>query len=881
MKYFRQVSLLIFFMLFAWGCTDSENMRGVKSLDYPLRISVSSEFSLKADKNDLITNQNLQLYYFKENDAGEFVFAHSSKPDDLVISGTGSSNIEVTTNIPFQAGTSLKLIMLTNFSGPPPSKGQTIDNYSSENLIYKLKGPWADEQTIPMWGVGAFTIQSGGNQTLVKLLRSLARVDVLLDNANVDPKTQYKMTSLTSVRVYRTLNEVALAVPAQNMGSNNIVNFPTLVSGALYNVGDSGTSSLIEADKHPLVYEITGGSSVGLTDKIFIPENYHKADAKLSQVVTMVIGVNLEGKGSKEYFYRIDFGNYDNPESLLPSSFYSILRNHLYKFLLRGATLIGSDTPEEALQAKSSVWVGVETWITEDINADINGQYYFRIDTSTINLSEEQGDQVAIPFSTNIPDADLDNAIVLAWGENESSQSQYFEATTNYKTHEITVRTKTENTSADERFDMLVLSVFKQKFKIKVEQSDKTADYVITQKHYKVNGVYVNGRELNESNTITLRLYGRLKDSNLKGLDYHLVASPVDGIYIDYEGRFDNIQLDESVDLYYEEITVPVQGKSTMAKDKLLTIVADGASYSLLNVTVPYALGKKKILDFYGIESTATQNIQQLVNLPGNFSLDANAYVFSEGNLLISSKNTDMATEIAEHNPDVIIIRDNYPLTAAHIDVLYNFMKARNQYRASNSVLAFTTNPLILKLFEKMNLIGGGAKLVKLNISQEGSTAGFNDIQPKMDGVNTLYRYQIPVYTQNFISNGPFGNIGSRYIALDKDGVYIENMSDLSIFKFTGTVPFADTFKTIDQGISMFSTYSYNLMWVGLDSFLTSKQDKWFFENGRILDYKLGSYNFTTGYGDVQKTMTLTSNGILFANALYWALYNSEYKASN
>lgn len=877
----KDIGFLLTLLLFCWSCTDVNDLGGDSSGGLLLRIKASSTSSFKADASQSdISNEDLQLFFFKADQTGQFLFTHSSDSQDLTVTSISSNQVEISTQVPFAPGTLIQFILVTNYKGNTPSKGQEIEDFSQNNLRYKLQGAWSSSEDIPMWGVNRSILQPNSTSSTVEMLRSLARVDVLIDTQ--DEEATYKMNKLESVRVYRTVNEVNLAVPADNMGSKNTVIKPTEVPGALYNVGISGTNNLTVADANPLVYNIDGGSNVGLANKIFIPEKTHKSDEKLSQAVTMVVGVSLEGMGDKEYFYRIDFGYYENEESLLPSSFYSILRNHLYRFKLRGATLLGADTPEEALQAKSTLWVGVETWLTDDVDVNINGQYSFRIDTSKILLTEDKGDEALVPFSTNIPDSDLEHAIVLTWGENEAENSDYFEASVDYVNHNISIKTKLANNTADERTDLLILSVFKQKFKIEVEQSDKTADYVITQKHYKVNGVYVNGQNLSSDNTITLRLYARLKTSQLKGLDYHITASPVDGIYIDYEGRFMNIQHDESVDLDYEEITVPILGKSTMAKDKLLTIVTDGASYSLLNVTIPYALGKKRILDFYGKVTSATQNIEQLVSLSGNFSLNSDAYVFSEGNELKHSQSTDMASEIAEYQPDVIIIRDNYLLQSDHIDILFNFMNARNEYRASNSVLIFTANPLVLQLFQKMNLIDSKAKLVELSLEPARNIeTGFNEIIPEVKGVQTYYRYQIPVYTQNPISNGPFGNIGARYIALDKQGVYIAGMPDYSIFKFTGTVPFGDAFKTYDKGISMFSAYGCNLMWVGLDSFLTTEQDNWFFDGDKIVDYKAGGNDFTSYNKSGTTKMTLASNGILFANALYWALYSSEYKASN
>ena len=81
------------------------------------------------------------------------------------------------------------------------------------------------------------------------------------------------------------------------------------------------------------------------------------------------------------------------------------------------------------------------------------------------------------------------------------------------------------------------------------------------------------------------------------------------------------------------------------------------------------------------------------------------------------------------------------------------------------------------------------------------------------------------------------------------------------------------------MGVSMFSSSDYNLFWVGSDTFIDTAQDHWMFNSsGQIVDYDPSEYTFSST-NEVNK-MVLSSNGILFANTLYWALYSSEYKAS-
>ena len=163
----------------------------------------------------------------------------------------------------------------------------------------------------------------------------------------------------------------------------------------------------------------------------------------------------------------------------------------------------------------------------------------------------------------------------------------------------------------------------------------------------------------------------------------------------------------------------------------------------------------------------------------------------------------------------------------------------------------------------------------------------FDKIEPDNTNVTLRYRYQIPVYGSNMVVNGPFGNVGGRYIALSDKSFYLHNLNESTIYKYAASSPYGgrvasgSTNKPIarDAGTSMFSSAEFNLFWVGSDTFIDSEQDKWLFNaDGQIVDYDPSEYTFSSR-NEVNK-MVLSSNGILFANTLYWAIYSSEYKAS-
>lgn len=385
---------------------------------------------------------------------------------------------------------------------------------------------------------------------------------------------------------------------------------------------------------------------------------------------------------------------------------------------------------------------------------------------------------------------------------------------------------------------------------------------------------------MGSSNTIILRLYARTKDFELEGLPFHLVAPPVGGIEVNYKGIFKKLELDEKLGLYYEVVTVPVLGKSNLPKDKILSITTDGYKYFLLNVEVPFALTKKVVLDFCGVENSGTENLNKLL-ATGDFSLNPNSKVFIEDVVLISISSTDMEGEIARYNPDVIIIRNNYPVEDKHLPIMKDFIIKPNKYRASNSIIALSTSPRMIEFMKQNNVISTGT-LTDINKVNHDAKMDlkFDDITPVNTTVNLKYRYKLPIYASNMVVNGPFGNIGGRYIVLSNTAKYLYRLSEPTIYKYAGAAPFGAQRIQRDDGTSMFSSSNFNILWVGSDTFINSEQDHWMFNSaGQIIDYNSEDYVFKAP--NETYNMVLASNGILFANALYWALYNSEYKPSN
>lgn len=875
MTFHLKLNFLLFILLITGtACNTAKDTDAIISNETELSV----KFVVNNDNRDLDTRQtnklinsnNLSFFLFEKDSKGNTSFVFSPEKQSVTVDKTTSEKEYIANfKIPGKNFGEVVLITLANYNGNEPSYGEALHEFQENNLIITYNGV-IDYSIKPMWGISYFVTDSNKLETEVTLIRNLARIDFEILNSKT--KSNFKIESINSVRIYRTLNKASLYIKEKNLDSQGKVISPTIPKNTEYNLNNgASTSSISEADQDPLVYDFSSQPVTKIENEIFIPEVVNPSDALRSEVATLVIGVFLDNDKyrDQERFYRVDFANYTEGD-LKPKDLFSVIRNYSYLFQLNQAINSGENKAEDALNAKSGIWIQVQKWENSDMESIINGQYYFSIESSDIKLSYEKGDITIIPFKSNMNDGELEEAIIARWNDNQKL-SQYFEFGINIANKVISIKTKKSNPTANQISEILHLTVLNHLFTFKVTQLHKTADYIISQNHYSVQGVYVRNKELISGvNTATVRLYAAHKSVDLRNLKYHLKAEPVQGIYVEVEGLF-NSTLSEENGLQYQEITFDVKGMSSEPKDKYLTLVTDGIDATFLNLKIPYAYRPKTILGLFGTNSTNklsnNTEFQRLIKSKRNFGTDITSTVKIETITYEETSNTNINEVINQYRPDIIIWGDDYDLSASQINCLTNYINSINDLGGPGVVLGMNSSKSIMDLLKEYNAITNNSAI------HDFSTITGDDFRPiNPEHPKNKYRYRLPVYDWDKVVNGVFGSIGTKYVSLRKSDICVSYLQKENVLKYTGNLAFGQWYKRFDFGDSMFRLAHHALFWVGSDHFL---QDEWFFgPNDKIENANEKEYTCTQ---ENPYKMIHTSNGFLFANLLDWAMYTSEY----
>ena len=695
-----------------------------------------------------------------------------------------------------------------------------------------------------------------------------------MEIGNTRPQAQFEMLDISSVRIYRTWNRSTYYVDSNHLSGAGTVTTPTIPENVEYNLHTGrATSSITEADKDPLLYDFSSSPIREITNHIYIPEAQHTSDAKRDQVVAIVVGVHLNNSTleNEERFYRIDFANY-NKGSLEPTEFFSILRNHSYLFQLSGAMDKGEATPEEALHAKSSLFIDIIAWEEFSVEVVNNGQYSFGIEVSDIILNEKVDSSIQIPFKTNLSDGELKESFIFKWNDNKE-MSETFDIQININRRNIVIKTKKENNTNHPIKEILYLTVLNHVFTFDVTQVNRTPDYIISQRNWKINGVYVRNKPLEPGiNTAQIRLYAANNEVNLKGLPYSIEAKEVEGVFVKAEGVFDNIQIENG--LQYQDITIDIEGVSSKPKNKNLTLVTNGYTASFLNLEIPYAYRSKTIVGLFGHTSSnklsTNANFKKLFRTSENFGVANHSTVKVEQVDYIESESSDIQSLIDTHKPDILILGEDYHILSPNqLSSLLNFINTRNDLGAPGVIIFMNTSPTITNFLNDLGAATNSTNIETLKIRS------FDAIHPQDDG-NTDYRYHLPVYDWDKVVNGAFGSLGTKYIQLSEKAIGITNLRMEKVLKFTGNLPFGKKHysndRRVDYATSSLRLADYALLWVGSDDFLASNQ--WLYNSDKLVNRFALTYSSTV---EENKKMVYCNNSLFFANALHWAMHTSEY----
>lgn len=878
MRYiFKIKTLIILFLVILSGCiSDDVADTNIKSSDRWLSVSFASGALATTRVSDEVPNRdNLSFFLFREDNSGEtsFVFTPEKAKVSVISDATRPGIYSVKFKIPDVDYKRAYLIVLQNYTGPNPNRGESAADFAEGNLVNSYSG-LISQYNLPLYGAVSFPVNKMMISTSVTLVNSLAKINIVVDDQLYDAsKHNYKINTIGSIRIYRTLDKSSVSYSPENMNVAGYAVKPTIPEGAVFNLNNGTSASIEEADKSPLLYNLDTPVTQ-YENKIYIPEKFHKSQELRKNVATIVVGVYLDDPEymGKQRYYRIDFAKYEEGV-LAPTEFYSILRNHLYKFSLAGAKDPGTEDPGEALTAESSLWLNLVAWQQDNMDSVINGDYYLKMQSSDVVLAYEQGSVFEIPFETNIPN-DLSTAIGLKWGDNNETDNAHFSASVDAGNNKIIITAKQENATATPIEENLHITVMNHAFNFKIIQKDKRPDFYISQTNYTVSGVYVRNQQLEPGkHTIRVRLYARNRTEDLRNLRYSLSAPEVEGIYIEpTSGLFDAVNIDPNSSLQYQDITLNVSGISSHAKDKRITVLAEGKEISFLNATIPFAYIPKKILGLFGSGSVSglknMPNFNKLISSEENFGLTMSSAVKSEPITYVESFNTNLAAVIQAEQPDVIIWGEGYTMNIDQAIALQKYMLKRNELNAPGVVIAINSDyNQVLTLFNTLGLIDNGVTPENVSMSHT-----YGDITPGYT-TDTHSRYRLPVYDWDLGVEGSFGAVGTRYIQLkESSSIAIKGISFGETLKYTGNLAFAQRRDPYDYAVSSCRFASIPLCWIGDKHFLVA-QNQWIFSGNKLIN--LPPLTYTSE--DDNYTMKLTTNSIFFANLLEWAFHTSEY----
>ena len=425
-------------------------------------------------------------------------------------------------------------------------------------------------------------------------------------------------------------------------------------------------------------------------------------------------------------------------------------------------------------------------------------------------------------------------------------------------------------------------------FGIKV--APPTADYDLSCGTAQFSGVYVKGKPLDGSNTVTF-------DVNVNNIDnggsWAVISNTVNGISFSGSGMFINPGP--------QSITLKGTGTPTGIDPITLTFTANSASGpATCSATVTPAIPPMKVLEVGTIQDhfdypifVNNTNGYKMVTSDYNFGTQPYSKVqLGNGGTLPSDKwiinsinaaagtGTTLANALTPNTsttPDILILGFDIIYSGAEAATVANAMV--NYLKAGGVVLMYCENITFNAVFLNA-LFGTGTSITT---PQDGNVSGG--------------RYLISSMNDSPIINGPFGNAGGQYWGEDASTTCtvhgLPANADVTVYSVATAVMLAagttapSTFAAtpLGQGLpTMFKHNTLSLFWVGDGGFNSDDCATC----GTICPFLVstdGKYAPVTKPGftgaDCQWGGGSVSNSIVTANALVWAINQAMIKGIN
>lgn len=284
---------------------------------------------------------------------------------------------------------------------------EPIPTWESKNSILpnivNSKASWnLSTDAIPMWGEtkDPISIYEGQIITGIKMLRELARVDVLVNSSvgNFSLKEVYLYNYSTKGRVtpkelywkwddLRVINASLPADCARQFG--------------------------------PLEY-------LNITNNRFEEKLYTFETPQVDQgedlIATCLVVGGLYEQDNKETYYRIDFSHLVRDDEAggstgppgsgggsgggvgMKKQFFPLLRNHIHEIRITSVSKRGEDNKEDAFYNKTEgMDVEIQNWNMNNVMAEIGGQYTLKLSTGSLDIKPGVTDYITVESNNPLP----------------------------------------------------------------------------------------------------------------------------------------------------------------------------------------------------------------------------------------------------------------------------------------------------------------------------------------------------------------------------------------------------------------------------------------------------------------------------------------------
>lgn len=301
-----------------------------------------------------------------------------------------------------------------------------VRKFNSTKAPFIPELPKNDSVPLPMWGEidgvrFPSEVEEPGQTYATSLLRSVARVDITVDDDNISPDK----LRIESIHLVNGANACALMPdkqtlsPVENLEGHFHATAPTLPDGVGYSIRWDHDSV---AKNNNISYTLYMPESDVVMDSIYPGDCHTKRTA-------IVVGAHYEGSDSLQY-YRIDFIDDETGELI------NVRRNHLYTFRIaqvdrEGAESVAAAYSDPVARLGSSL---IE-WDLPHHAITYLGDDWISASKELLHLAGREGAGAVIDVESSLPLSTLR----VRWTENED-QTYHTDLTESVNGVEATVK---------------------------------------------------------------------------------------------------------------------------------------------------------------------------------------------------------------------------------------------------------------------------------------------------------------------------------------------------------------------------------------------------------------------------------------------------------